>query len=97
MKVLSSARIIIGAHGAGLSNIVFSKKLSALIEICGPKAVNYSFISLCNPLNVDYFLVKSEYKLNNISGILVESRRNLFLSQNKIELIKSLTLESLKN
>jgi capsular polysaccharide biosynthesis protein len=73
--LFNSARIIIGAHGAGLSNIIFSKPETKVIEIRPENHVNevFSKISKINNLNYKKILSNhSRLSINNkIGNILV--------------------------
>ncbi|MFA5930741.1 MAG: glycosyltransferase family 61 protein [archaeon] len=54
-KIFSSAEIIVAAHGAALSNLVFCKKNTKVIEVFHPSYVNPCFWSLSNCVGLDYY------------------------------------------
>ncbi|VVB74512.1 Uncharacterised protein [uncultured archaeon] len=57
-KIFSSAKVIVAAHGAALSNLVFCNKGAKVIEVFHPAYVNACFwaLSNCMGLNHYYFL-----------------------------------------
>lgn len=74
--IFNSAKIIVGAHGAGLSNIIFSKPGTKVIEIKPKNHVNevFSRISKINNLNHKKIVsVSLRSKIeNNLGDILVD-------------------------
>jgi hypothetical protein len=85
-NLFSNAKVIIGQHGAGLSNIYFMNDNSTVIEICPEwNNVNHSFDNLAKICNLNYipikqnmmtkeewFNFKKKYKLN------IEVNDNIF-------------------
>lgn len=59
IALFSQAEIIVGPHGAGFSNIVFSKG-ATLIDIFEPGHVNCCFYMLCHDFGHNYWYVMSE-------------------------------------
>lgn len=83
-EVLGLSDIIMGPHGAGLTNIMFTSKLAALVEIVGPGIVNGSFESLSLALGIPhkYIFSNNESDSNPLFG---GSRVNFYLEKNQIE------------
>jgi hypothetical protein len=54
-KIFNSAEVIVAPHGAALSNLVFCKKNTKVIEIFHPDYVNVCFWALSNCMKLDYF------------------------------------------
>jgi hypothetical protein len=54
-KIFSSAKVVIAFHGAALSNLVFCKKGTKVIEFFNPDYVNVCFWALSNCVNLDYY------------------------------------------
>ncbi|KKK85766.1 hypothetical protein LCGC14_2770020, partial [marine sediment metagenome] len=59
VELFHSAEIIIGVHGAGLANIVFSENLK-IIEIHPPKEIKTHYFMLSKALNVEYRYIIGE-------------------------------------
>jgi capsular polysaccharide biosynthesis protein len=58
--LLSSAKVILAPHGAGLSNLVFCSPGTKVIEVFSPKYVNVCFWSLSNQMNLEYYYLIGE-------------------------------------
>jgi capsular polysaccharide biosynthesis protein len=54
ISVFHDAEIIVGGHGAGLSNVVFSQPRRMLLELLQSDYMNLSFNRLCQVAGVDY-------------------------------------------
>lgn len=59
VELFHSTEIIIGVHGAGLANIVFSENLK-IIEIHPPKEIKTHYFMLSKALNVEYRYIIGE-------------------------------------
>lgn len=46
VELFSSAELIVGTHGAGLTNVLFSRRGSKVVEIASPENPNYCFENL---------------------------------------------------
>ncbi len=54
VKICAEARIVVGPHGAGLSNIVFCQN-AKILEIFSPSYVNVCYWDLSNRVGNDYY------------------------------------------
>jgi capsular polysaccharide biosynthesis protein len=75
--IFSKAEIVIGAHGAGLTNLVFCNPGTRVIDIFSPKWINTCYWILSNHLNLRYaYLVGESLKEKGMtdkgSNILVD-------------------------
>ncbi|MBG1245356.1 glycosyltransferase family 61 protein [Nostoc sp. NZL] len=59
-SVLSSASVIVAAHGAGLSNLVFCSPGTKIIELFSPNYVNGCYWVLSNNMELDYYYLIGE-------------------------------------
>ncbi|AFY36227.1 DUF563 domain-containing protein [Calothrix sp. PCC 7507] len=59
-ELLSSAEIVIAPHGAGLTNLVFCKPGTKVIELLSPKGVSTLFWALGNHVGLDYYYLLGE-------------------------------------
>jgi capsular polysaccharide biosynthesis protein len=68
-RIFSHARVIIGPHGAGLTNIVYARPGTALIEIVPtiPEMVNAHYWHLANALQLEYWLNGVEVPAGQLS------------------------------
>jgi hypothetical protein len=65
IEVFHSAKIVIGAHGAGLANLVFSEPGTKVIELFGSQYVNAQYWFISRHMNLDYrFIIESRKKVN---------------------------------
>jgi hypothetical protein len=76
----SHAKVIMGAHGAGFSNIVFANKQTSIIEINGGDDIRWHYKTLSDVLGLHYSLVLTT-KLSN---------SNFLLSEINVETIKTI-------
>jgi len=54
-QIFNSAKVIVAPHGGALSNLVFAKKGTKVIEIFHPDYVNACFWALSNCVELDYY------------------------------------------
>jgi len=54
-SLLAHADVVIVPHGAGLTNIVFCKPGTKVIELLSPHAVNVMYWTLSNQIGLDYY------------------------------------------
>ncbi|HEY9839403.1 MAG TPA: glycosyltransferase family 61 protein [Candidatus Obscuribacterales bacterium] len=54
MELMSQARVILGPHGAGLTNAIFAPSECLLLELCPDDQVNQCFWIQANALGQDY-------------------------------------------
>lgn len=55
VHLFASAEIIVAPHGAGLTNLVFCKPGTKVIEIFSPNYVNVCYWALSNQMELDYY------------------------------------------
>lgn len=60
VRLFSEARVIVSAHGSGLSNLVFSPPGTGVVELFSPGYVNVCYWALANQLGLDYRYVLGE-------------------------------------
>lgn len=60
VALLNHASVVVAAHGAGLTNIVFCNPGTKIIEILSPNAVNIMYWTLCNQIGLDYGYLLAE-------------------------------------
>ena len=58
INIFKNAKIIISAHGSGLTNIIFSNPLCNLLEIYGPGCGERCFARIANKLGINYWALK---------------------------------------
>lgn len=63
-KLLNSASAVVAVHGAGLTNVVFCREQTKVIEIFPQDYVKLTYWGLCNILNLDYYYVIGEVNKN---------------------------------
>ena len=60
LKLFTDARYIIGIHGSGLSNLLFTSSSSSILEIT-PSCVNPAILDLANSLELRYGYIVTPY------------------------------------
>ena len=60
VTLITEAAVVIGPHGAGLTNIAFCNEGTKVIEFLYPSAVNVMYWTICNELNLDYYYLLAE-------------------------------------
>ncbi|MBC9785448.1 glycosyltransferase family 61 protein [Heliobacterium chlorum] len=54
VSLFANADIVIAPHGAGLTNLVFCRPGTKVVELMGPKYINNVFWALSNQVDLDY-------------------------------------------
>ena len=61
--IFANAKIVIGAHGAGLTNIVFCRPDTIVIDLFSPEWINPCYWIICEHLNLRYgYLIGKKFK-----------------------------------
>lgn len=87
VELFANARIVMGAHGAGLSNLVFCPKGAAVIELFSPRYVNVCYWALANQLDLRYYYVLGDTKRGRTESKLPLVRDNIEIDPAKVEAI----------
>ena len=70
--IFNQAKVILGLHGAGLANILFSKKNTKIVEIRSPKWPNmFEKLSKCLKLKYKKINIKKIDKKNNLVSLSI--------------------------
>ena len=72
IKIFNSAQIVVANHGAGLTNIIFCKTNTQIIEIESPYFKCDVFGNISNFLNLNYKKVKANLNFSNNNEIAVK-------------------------
>ena len=56
-EIMASCEAVVAPHGGGLSNLVFCRPETKVVEIFSPELVAGYFWKLCNRLNLDYYYI----------------------------------------
>jgi hypothetical protein len=94
----AQSEIIIGIHGAGLSNMIFLPDNSFVLELQRPMPAATCFYNLANSLNLNYYYLFCNHNSEEVDGRLdhVDLHINLNALENLVENIVS-TCEAKKN
>ncbi|WP_036479483.1 DUF563 domain-containing protein [Myxosarcina sp. GI1] len=85
-KLLNSASAVVAVHGAGLTNVVFCREGTKVIEIFPQDYVKLTYWGLCNILNLDYY-----YAIGEVEQSVDESDDYAARQQNLLIPIKKLS------
>ena len=72
IKLFNGAKIIIGSHGAGLTNIIFSEPFTKIIEIGNPNFDCYVFKNISSIHNFDYSFIKAKPAISEFGDMKIE-------------------------
>jgi hypothetical protein len=96
---LHRARVIIGSHGAGLTNSLFCAQLSMLVEVVLQSKVNESYLSLCEATGVRHrlFVVNAGRREDEgpIHALLPVNRRSFSLDTGDLERLLPIVAEGM--
>ncbi|WP_409341770.1 glycosyltransferase family 61 protein [Paenibacillus sp. MBLB4367] len=59
-QVFSSAKLIVSPHGSGLTNLIFCRPGTKVVELFAPSFPVYVFWLICNQLELDYYYLFGE-------------------------------------
>ena len=77
-QLFQSAAVVVGPHGAGLTNWVFCEPHTKVLEIMHPQAINLMFWTIASHRDLDYYYLFSK-------GNLAEVGREAFLNSDDME------------
>lgn len=96
---LRRARVIVGSHGAGLTNTLFCARLSMLVEIVLQSKVNESYLSLCEATGIRHrlFVVNTVRQEDEgpIHALLPVNRKNFSLDTSDLERLLPIVAEGM--
>jgi capsular polysaccharide biosynthesis protein len=78
-SLFESASVVVAPHGAGLTNLVFCKARTKILEIIHPKVINLMFWTIASHRDLDYY-----YFFAN--GELAEPGGEVFLNSDDLEI-----------
>ncbi|MHA1231167.1 MAG: glycosyltransferase family 61 protein [Candidatus Helarchaeota archaeon] len=89
VELFNSAKVVIAPHGAGLTNLIFCKQNTKIIEFFSPAYVNPCYYGLSNLVNLDYYYLLGEGKRYRDFVEPFGIRNNIFINIKKLkELLK---------
>lgn len=68
VSLFDAASIIVGAHGSGLSNLVFCREGAHVVELFSPNYVTVPYWALSNQVGLDYHYVMGEGVVDRARG-----------------------------
>jgi len=78
--LFSQAELIVSTHGAGLTNVLFAKSGTQVLEIFEPNYILYTYWTMCDALQHDYWYFVGETGSNRDGG----SRADVIVSPEKL-------------
>ena len=82
INLFQSAKVVVGTHGAGFSNLVFSSRDTQLVEIFSPDYLNVCYWTLCSQVGIRYSFVIGESSFTDS-----RYRPNIYLETSKLNYI----------
>lgn len=71
ITLFNKAKIIIGSHGAGLTNIIFCKSSTKIIEIGNPNFDCYVFRNISKIQNLNYSFIKAKSAISEFGDMTI--------------------------
>ncbi len=59
-RLLASADIVVAPHGGGLTNLVFCRPGTKVVEFFSPNYLNVCYWSICNHVGLEYYYLVGE-------------------------------------
>jgi hypothetical protein len=83
VRLFADTEVVVGAHGAGLSNLVFCNPGARVVELFSPSYIRTCYWAVANQvgLNYDYAVGKSSSKNRRANGSLVHENFEAEISQ----------------
>lgn len=85
LRKIHQASVIVGSHGAGLTNVLFHRGVRCMIEVSLGTVVNNSYSSLCEAIGIDHRFViscrKDQKRMSGIDFLLPDNRKSYALSE----------------
>ena len=72
IELFNKAKIIIGSHGAGLTNILFCEPYTQIIEIGNPSFDCYVFKNISNIQNLNYSFIKARSAISEFGDMKID-------------------------
>jgi capsular polysaccharide biosynthesis protein len=92
IRLFASAEFVVTPHGAGLSNLVFCKESTKVLELFPGGYVKQTYYDLSNKLNLEYRYIifeKDEEADNSIDGQKIHITADIDeIERNIIEMLK---------
>jgi len=88
-RMLSEASVVCGPHGAGLTNIVFCRPGTHVVEFLNPNDVSYVYWTLANQASLTYWYLIGEGKRPNGTGEPHLSMQDIAIDADSLRLILS--------
>ena len=60
IAIFSHAKVIIGAHGSGLTNIIFSPRGTKVIELVSPNYIRHYYCGISQKIGLEHYYLKGE-------------------------------------
>ena len=91
--LFNNAECIIGAHGSGLTNVIFSEKGAKVVDIYPPGDFDTFFWSLANSNEVDFYYFFGEGEMPTPDNDFTDRNIDITVDLNKFaQLMKTLNL-----
>ena len=83
-KIFASANTIVAFHGAALTNLIFCKKGTKVVEFFNPEYINVCYWAIANCVGLDYSYFLAENKNSKSFDVFVDINKldsaiNVFL------------------
>ena len=83
IALFNNAKVVIGPHGSGLSNIIFCNNNTKVIEFFSTNYINLCFCYLCDHLKLDYYYLRNHneeednFYINNMKYVGEDMQVNI--------------------
>jgi len=83
--LMLNAKVVISPHGAGLTNLLWCKPRTKVLEIFSPNYVNTCFWAIANQIDIDYYYLIGDEKQFITYPSLSAGRENITVCIDKLE------------
>jgi capsular polysaccharide biosynthesis protein len=87
VKLFNSASLVIAAHGSGLTNLVFCRPGSVVVELFSPNYVTTPYWALANQIGLDYYYVMGQGTWDRSRGRGRTTHDNIVVDVEKIRAV----------
>ena len=86
-RLFQSAAVVIGPHGAGLTNLVFCEPHTKVLEIIHPEAINLMYWTIASHRDLDYNYLFAKGNLARVGGEVCLNSDDMEVDLDAIKLI----------
>lgn len=87
VRLFNSAKLVVAPHGSGLTNLVFCRPGTVVVELFSPNYVTTPYWSLANQVGLDYYYVMGQGKWDPSRGRGRTTHDNIAIDVEKVRAV----------